>query len=145
MISPASIKGILSLLSEGAQEDTLKQLKYVLRLPNDQSKLHNLLRSIQLCMKSSIIDLVVVNNIFVKNKSSLSSNFKDITTDLYSAKISEINLVNIDASIKTINEQVSTDTKGLINNIISKGTCILCVWNIKNCVFFILIVISKVS
>lgn len=125
MISPASIKSILSLLSEGAREDTLKQLNYVLRLPDDQSELHNLLRSNQLSMKSSIIELVIVNNIFVKNKNSLSSNFKDIAIDLYSAKISEINFVNIDTSIKTVNEQISSDTKGLINNVVSKGTCIL--------------------
>lgn len=126
MASPASIKSILSLLSEGAREDTLKQLNYVLRLPDDQSELHNLLRSIQLSMKSSIIELVIVNNVFVKNKNSLSSNFKDIAIDLYSAKISEINFVNIDTSIKMVNEQVNSDTKGLINNVVSKGMCILC-------------------
>ncbi|VVC44583.1 Serpin domain,Serpin, conserved site [Cinara cedri] len=120
VVSPASVKSILSLLLEGAREETLKQLKRLLRLPNDQSELHNLLRSNQLSMKSNIVELVVVNNVFVKNKNSLSINFKDIAIDLYSAKISEIDFANIDASVKMINEQVSSDTKGLINNIISK-------------------------
>jgi len=108
-------------LSEGARGDTWKQLNYILRLPNDKSTLHNLLRAYQLSMKSSIIDLVVVNNVFVKNKNSLSNYFKDTATDLYSANISEINSLNIEDSVKTINEQISRDTKGLIDNIISKG------------------------
>jgi len=72
-------------------------------------------------MESSIIDLVIVNNVFVKDKTSLSSNFKDTANDLYSANISEINFSNIDASIQKINEQISFDTQGLINSVISKG------------------------
>lgn len=108
-------------MSEGARGDTWKQLNYILRLPNDKSTLHNLLRAHQLSMKSSIIDLVVVNNVFVKNKNSLSNYFKDTATDLYSANISEMNSLNIEDSVKTINEQISRDTKGLIDNIISKG------------------------
>lgn len=76
----------------------------------------------QMSMKSSLIDLVVVNYIFVKNKNSLSNSFKDNANDLYSANITEINFLNIDASIKMINGRIAYDTKGLIDNIISKGT-----------------------
>lgn len=112
----------MALLSEGAQGDTLKQLNVLLRLPKDQSSLHNLMRINQLSMKSSIIDLVASNNIFVKNKNSISNYFQDTANTLYSAYISEINLKNIDESIKIINEQISHDTKGIINNVISKGT-----------------------
>lgn len=108
-------------MSEGAREDTWKQLNYILRLPSDKSTLHNLLRAYQLSMKSSVIDLVAVNNIFVKNKNSLSNYFKDTAADLYSANISDINFLNIEESIKVINEQISYDTKGLIDSIISKG------------------------
>lgn len=90
-------------------------------MPNDKSLLHNLLRANQLSMESNIIDLVVVNNIFVKNKSCLSSHFKDTANDLYSAYISEIDFLNIDLSIQMINDQISSNTKGLINSVISKG------------------------
>lgn len=100
----------------------MQELNTVLRLPNDQSTLHNLLHLNQLSMKSTINDLVAVNNIFVKNKNSLSSRFTDTANYLYSANVTEINFSNIEASIKTINEQISSDTKGLITNIISKGT-----------------------
>lgn len=122
VISPASIKSILALLSEGAQGNTLEQLNILLNLPKDQSSLHNLLRMNQLSLKSSIIDLVSSNNIFVKNKNSVSNQFQETANNLYSANISEINLQNIDESIKMINDRISYDTKGLINNIISKGT-----------------------
>lgn len=99
----------------------MKQLNNVLRLPNDQSALHNLLRINQLSMKSSLIDSIVVNYIFVKNKNSISTYFKDTAKDVYSANISEINYSNIEASIKMINENIFSDTKGLINNIITQG------------------------
>lgn len=108
----------------------MNQLNNVLRLPNDPSTLHNLLRIYQLSMKSSIIDLVVVNNIFVKSKNSLSNSFKDTANDLYTANISEINFLNIEASIKMINERISSDTNGLIDNIISKGAFMLYILNI---------------
>lgn len=114
----------MSLLSEGARGNTLKELNSVLRLPNDPSTLHNLLRKIQLSMMSSKLDLVVINNVFVKNKNSISSYFKDTATDLYDTDISEINFQNIEASIKMINEKISTNTNGFINNAISKGTYI---------------------
>lgn len=118
--SPISIKIILSLLSEGARGDTLSQLYDILRLPYDQSTRHNLLRQTQLSMKSSLIDVVVVNNIFVQNN-KISNYFKETAKDLYSANISEINVGNIEASIQIINKQISLDTKGLIKNIVSKG------------------------
>lgn len=74
---------------------------------------------------SSLIDLIVINNVFVKNKNSISDTFKDTANDLYSANITEINFLNIEASIKMINEQISSDTKGFVNNVISKGAYIL--------------------
>ncbi|XP_060838145.1 uncharacterized protein LOC132920091 [Rhopalosiphum padi] len=120
VISPASIKSMLTLLSKGARGDTLNQLNNVLRLPTDKSTFNNILRINKLSMESSIIDLVVVNNIFVKNKNSISKNFKDTAEDLYSANITEINLYNIEASIQMINKQISDATHGLVNSIISK-------------------------
>lgn len=120
-VSPASIKSILSLLSEGAHAHTLEQLKAILRLPNDQSELHKLLYLNQLSMNSDIIDLKIVNNIFVKNTNSISNNFSAIANNLYSAYISEIDFQNIDESVKSINKKISSDTKGFINNIVSNG------------------------
>jgi len=114
---------MLTLISEGARGDTLNQLNSVLRLPTDQSTFHNVLRINQLSMESNIIDLVVVNNIFVKNKNSISNYFKDTAEDFYSANITEINLLNIEASIKMINKQISDATRGLVSSIISKGVC----------------------
>lgn len=120
-VSPTSIKSILSLLSEGAHAQTLEQLKAILRLPNNQSDLRKLLYLNQLSMNSDTIDLKIVNNVFVKNNNSVSNNFKVIANSLYSAYISEINFQNIDESVKSINEKISSDTKGLINNIVSNG------------------------
>ncbi|XP_022170552.1 uncharacterized protein LOC111033912 [Myzus persicae] len=120
VVSPASIKTMLTLLSEGARGDTLDQLNRVLRLPTDQSTFHNVLHANQLSMESSIIDLVVVNCIFVKNKNSISNYFKDTAQDKYSANITEINILNIEASVKMINKQMFDVTQGLVNNIISK-------------------------
>jgi len=115
---------MLTLLSEGARGDTLDQLNRVLRLPTDQSTFHNVLHANQLSMESSLIDLVVVNNIFVKNKNSISNYFKETAQDKYSANITEINLLNIEASVKMINKQISDVTQGLINSVISKGACV---------------------
>lgn len=115
---------MLTLLSEGARGDTLDQLNRVLRLPTDQSTFHNVLHANQLSMESSLIDLVVVNNIFVKNKNSISNYFKETAQDKYSANITEINLLNIEASVKMINKQIFDVTHGLINSVISKGACI---------------------
>lgn len=112
---------MLTLLSEGARGDTLNQLNSVLRLPIDKSTFHNVLHINQLSMKSSLIDMVVVNYIFVKNKSSIANYFKDIAQDLYSANITEINFQNIEASIKMINKQIFDGTQGLLKNTISKG------------------------
>lgn len=109
------------MLSEVAQGETLNELTSVLRLPNDQSTLHNLLQMNKLTMSSSIIDIVDINNIFVKNKNIVSNSFKDIANDLYSVNITEINFSNIDASVKMINDKIASDTNGVINNIISKG------------------------
>lgn len=99
----------------------MKQLNTILRLPNDQSTLHNLQNINQKSMMSSLIDLIVINNIFVKNKKSVSNTFKDTANELYSANITEVNFLNIESSIKMINEQISSDTKGFVNNVISKG------------------------
>jgi len=112
---------MLTLLSEGARGDTLDQLNRVLRLPTNLSTFHNVLHANQLSMESSVIDLIVINNIFVKNKNSISNNFKDAAQDKYSANITEINLLNIEASVKMINKQISDVTQGLVNSVISKG------------------------
>lgn len=118
----------------------MNQLNDILRLPNDQSTRHNLLRQTQLSTKSSIIDMVVVNNIFVQNK-MISNYFKETAKDLYSANISEININDVEASIQIINKQISLDTRGLVKNIISKGVRILYIiyiiyYNIKNNFFW---------
>lgn len=115
---------MLTLLSEGARGDTLDQLNRVLRLPTDQSTFHNVLHANQLSMESSLIDLVVVNNIFVKNKNIISNYFKETAQDKYSANVTEINILNIEASVKTINKQISDVTQGLVNSVISKGACV---------------------
>jgi len=122
---------MLTLLSEGARGDTLNQLNTVLRLPTDQSTFHNVLHINQLSMKSSLIDLVVVNSIFVQNKNSISNYFKDTAQDLYSANITEINFLNIEASTKMINKKISDATQGLVKSIISKGVCVFMYLNFK--------------
>jgi len=115
---------MLTLLSEGARGDTLDQLHRVLRLPTDQSTFHNVLHANQLSMESNVIDIVVFNYMFVKNKNSISNYFKDTAQDKYSANITEINILNIEASVKMINKQVSDVTQGLVSSIISKGACV---------------------
>lgn len=138
MASPSSIKHILSLLSEGAQGDTLNQLNTVLRLPSSKSTLNNLMHRNQLSMESSLIHIAIINNIFVKNKYSLSKKFVDAANDFYSANITEVDFQNLEESIQMINKRVSSDTNGLINSIISKGTCILYIFNIESHILYIL-------
>ncbi|XP_050519956.1 uncharacterized protein LOC126893625 [Daktulosphaira vitifoliae] len=120
VISSISVKSILLLLSEGAQGDSLKELNNVLRLPKEQSALHNLLQRNQLSMMSSYLDILSVNKIFVKNKKVLHVYFNDIATDLYKADIVEINPSAVDDSIHFINDQIANATKGLINSVITK-------------------------
>ena len=136
--SPLSISAAFSMLSLGAQDSTLDEIKRGFNFRNMPEKdLHEGFHYLIYRMNqgSQDLELDLKNTLFIDQKLQPKKQFLTDVKNLYNADTVPTNFQNLGDTRKQINDFVSQKTKGKINNLIKNiapGTVML----LTNCIFF---------
>jgi serpin B len=126
--SPYSITVALGMADAGAWGETDRQIRSALCVNANGDNFHAGLDGIDLSLRTYAdtagdLQLSVANNIWVQNDFTIKDRFLDILTQYYG---SGINLLNFklypDSSREIINDSVSDQTRGRINNLLPFGS-----------------------
>lgn len=117
-ISPTSLYFALSMLYNGADGETKKEIEQVLQVENpDQVNEANAWMMEKLTGKKKDIELHIANSIWVSKRFTLQDEFKEKNEKYYKAEIEEID-VNDPKTPGIINDWVSKATKKKIDEIV---------------------------
>ncbi|XP_032201049.1 serpin A12 [Mustela erminea] len=136
--SPLSISAAFSMLSLGAQDSTLDEIKRGFSFRNmPERDLHEGFHYLIYRMNqgSKDLELDLKNTLFIDQKLQPQKQFLTEAKNLYNADTVPTNFQNLGDSRKQINDYVSQKTQGKINNLIKNiapGTVML----LTNCIFF---------
>jgi serpin peptidase inhibitor clade A protein 3 len=136
--SPMSISTAFSMLSLGAQDSTLAEIKQGFNFKEMSDKdqhqgFHYLLHRLK--QESQDIRLDLGNTLFIDQRLQLQQKFLRAAKSMYDAETVPTNFQNLDASQREINDYVSQKTHGRIRNLIRNidpGTVML----LTNYIFF---------
>ena len=124
-ISPLNIRVALALLLEGATGETAQQIIDATKLPSDADKRHVGYK--ELMSHFSNIDpsyiIKVANGLWVDNKFSLNSDFRNRLMEIYCAEVKLANFAqNAENERTAINEWVSLKTAEKIQSFFPEGS-----------------------
>ncbi|XP_008157778.2 serpin A12 [Eptesicus fuscus] len=136
--SPMSISTAFAMLCLGAQNSTLDEIKLGLNFRKMPEKdlhggFHYLIQ--RLNQKTEGLQLSLENTLFLDQRLRPEKRFMAEAKDLYNADSVPTNFENVENAQKQINDYVSKQTHGKINNLIKNidpGTVML----LANCIFF---------
>lgn len=117
MVSPFSVSMALAMLANGADGNTLAEIKDVLGF--SEANLDEMNSYFQR-MTQALLDLDnttkldIANSIWVDNDITVYESFKKVNEDMYGAKVGNIDFSNTQEAIQTINEWCTLQTDGLI-------------------------------
>lgn len=123
VLSPASVKTVLSMLWEGADGNTAKELGLALRLDreNPQKQLHayqeQLLSRAPASAGARPALLDIANQVFISNKLSVSPSYGEALRH-YNAAVTSVNMTDAYATAGTINKWVSDATHGHVPSLV---------------------------
>jgi serpin B len=124
MISPISISIALSMLNNGAANNTKDEIKTALEYEDVPDYCINKL-FLQLANKldslNNIIDLGLANSAWFDNDFPVRDTYVELTKDYFDAEIRNLDL-DVNAAIDTINTWVSDNTGGKIEDILNYDT-----------------------
>lgn len=119
LVSPYSLGVTLTLLYQGASDQTLYELKSGLNLPDQQEA------AVQFQQYSNAIKtgagasrFEVANNIYLRNGDSLNPGFRDVAENIYSSHVQQVDFAEKDDTARKINKDVEKKTNGKITNLI---------------------------
>lgn len=120
MFSPFSIKMALSMASNGAEGETLDEIKSVLDIDDLNLYNNHVKNLIEAYSQSEILKLDVSNSVWI-NKSNTDQNFSDEFINIVKGSYNgETGFVTKENALDTINGWVNEKTKGKIPTIITK-------------------------
>ena len=130
--SPYSISVALAMTYAGARNETEQQMADTLRFTLDQSKLHPVFNSLDLELTSrgegaegkdgEGFRLNIVNEIWGQKDYEFRNEFLDVLSENYGAGLRLLDYINApEASRVTINDWVSDQTEGRIEDLIPQG------------------------
>ncbi|XP_036281704.1 serpin A12 [Pipistrellus kuhlii] len=136
--SPVSISTAFAMLCLGAQNTTLAEIKQGLNFQKMPEKdlhggFHYLIQKLN--QKAEGLQLTLENTLFLDQRLRPEKRFMADAKDLYNADSVPTNFQNTEYAQKQINDYVSKQTQGKINNLVKNidaGTVMLLV----NCIFF---------
>lgn len=115
--SPLSVHTVLSLLSQGAEKDTLSQLNYALNVTHDDAKegYKSVMSSV-----NNIKDVVlhIANKVYVKDSYKLNKNFEDVARSNYFSEVEGVNFAEAANAAAKINNWVEQKTNNKIKDLI---------------------------
>ena len=117
VISPLSIKMAMAMVTEGAKEETLTELREVLELDeNSKTYYQNLIDDIS---GQDDITLDIANSVWSKDDLEFKQDFIDLLQQYYHAEATSLDF-NDSSSVDTINNWVDDKTNGKISKILEK-------------------------
>lgn len=109
------------LIAEGAVDQSLAQLKNVLHLPNDLTRLQTAYTDIQrvLTMNTSATQLTVSQALFFDANRPVENTYANTLMKGYMADHFSVNFRAANEAAKTINDYINYRTNGKIKNVVS--------------------------
>ncbi|XP_044253670.1 alaserpin-like [Tribolium madens] len=114
LISPLSAETVLALAQSGCRDETAQEIRSVLHLPNDQTKIQNLYKTVL-----PTLDIHSANKIYVKEKFPVLPDFKKIASEVFHADCKNIDFSKKDEAAGIINQWVEEQTNNKIRDLIS--------------------------
>ncbi|CAH2095254.1 unnamed protein product [Euphydryas editha] len=123
LVSPASIKSILTMILEVSRGKTEAEIKSALRLSPYKDEVRDQLNLYlnALYANTSGVNLQNSNGIFVSNKLKLKKDYEQAIRNIYYSTVTSIDFNNPVYAADTINHWVSEHTKGLIPDLVQSG------------------------
>ncbi|KAJ3639295.1 hypothetical protein Zmor_002660 [Zophobas morio] len=122
-LSPYTVWTLLSIIDEGAKDNTAKQLETVLRIPDASGKsaFRNNFRNLSniVSAKDSGVNLDIYNSIFTRKDQTLKTEYRDVVRTNYDVNVQPIDFDNQDVASATINKYIAQATKNRITNFIN--------------------------
>lgn len=120
-MSPFSVWSLMVLLAEGATDQTLDQLKKVLRLPNDLTQLRTAYNGIQnrLQTNTTAIELTANHALFSNIDYPIDNKYISTLTRAYRVEHLPVNFQNTSIAASTINDYIHIRTQGRIEHVVN--------------------------
>lgn len=108
------------LLAEGATDQTLDQLKYVLHLPNDLTQLRTAYHEIQQRLRTNTTAIEFTSNsaIFSNIHYRIDNKYVSTLAQAYNVEHIPVNFQNTSVAATTINDYIRIRTHGRIENVV---------------------------
>lgn len=124
IISPFSVANALALLSQGAEGNTLEQIRSELQLNVDKSaagrQFHEYYGLLEKGAGNTTFS--IANQVYVQQGNALNQHFKEVATRDFRSGIESINFAQSNEAAQTINQFVELKTKEKIKNLIKPTT-----------------------
>ncbi len=117
VISPLSIKMALAMVAEGAKEDTLTELKNVLKLDENSKEYYK--GYLEDVLKQKDIIFKIANSLWSREELEFEQEFIDILGTYYQAEARSIDFKD-PSSVDVINNWVEDKTEGKIKKLLSE-------------------------
>lgn len=120
VLSPASVWALLTLLAEGATNNTFDELQQTLRLPADLSVLRQEFSQYQnfLTIKTPTVELLAGQALFSDRNQPVDPSYAARLSNDYHADHMPVNFRDANTASSEINSYISLRTGGKINNLI---------------------------
>jgi serpin B len=122
MVSPYSVSMALAMLANGADANTLAEIKDVLGFSEaDLDEMNSYFQRITqtLLDLDNTTKLGITNSIWVDNDLTVYESFRRVNEDMYDAKVGNIDFSNAQEANQTINEWCAMQTNDLIKKPVS--------------------------
>lgn len=108
------------LLAEGASGNTYKQLRTVLRLPNDLTRIRMVYKHLQqaIIQNSSAVDAKANQVLFFDKNRPIDFDFQYKLEQTYEADYIAVDFIDRENAYRKINNYISEKTNGKINDVI---------------------------
>ncbi|XP_022914930.1 serine protease inhibitor 77Ba-like [Onthophagus taurus] len=126
-LSPQTIWSLMAIVTEGARNNTAKELEYALGIPASEfekdrfRKLYRRMSDYFKRMGSSGVTLEYTNSIFVTDQQNLLKDFSDIARNYYDVDITPVDFRNVRNAVSIVNKKIEQATRGKINNLANEG------------------------
>ncbi|KAF5307906.1 hypothetical protein FQR65_LT06473 [Abscondita terminalis] len=119
LICPYSLHIIFSFVHAGAREKTSREIAKALHIPDDTTKIQDIIRNISLNVFNQYT-LTNVNKVYLANRFRINNNFKNIAQNVFKADIENVDFSQNEEAAHKINQWVQTETKNTIKDLIDK-------------------------
>lgn len=121
IFSSLSAQIVLGQTTEGARNQTLRQLVKVLHLPN-KCLWHSAVEQLNLNISLDDLKLLSANKLFIAENYPILDSFLSVSKEVYNSEIEHLDFGNNEAAANTINAWVEAHTNNKIKNLVSANS-----------------------